>query len=149
MWCDYRPAFKVGPFKFAKLRPLFNLKPPNIYILLTDRCDLAEFWNSCLAFWLTYRLNSKYLPTIYILVWDFKYFVVLNAIVQNYMYKFDLYHSFALTRESSPRLQICFVFCLYRGSPDSTNFGPPGDCTIVKIVLSGDWFSTKIGIWDF
>ena len=26
----------------------------------------------------------------------------------------------------------------YRGSPDSTNFGPPGDRTIAKIVLSGD-----------
>ena len=24
------------------------------------------------------------------------------------------------------------------GSPDSTNFGPPGDRTIAKIVLSGD-----------
>ena len=28
----------------------------------------------------------------------------------------------------------------YRGSPDNTNFGPPGDRTIAKIVLSGDWF---------
>ena len=27
---------------------------------------------------------------------------------------------------------------MYRGSPDSTNFGPPGDRTIAKIVLSGD-----------
>ena len=26
----------------------------------------------------------------------------------------------------------------YRGSPDSTKFGPPGDRTIAKIVLSGD-----------
>ena len=41
------------------------------------------------------------------------------------------------------------MFSIYRGSPDSTNFGPPGDRTIAKIVLSGDWFSTKIGIWDF
>ena len=59
------------------------------------------------------NLSSKYLPTIYILVWDFEYFVVLNAIVRNYMYKFDLYHSFALTRESSPRLQMCFAVCLH------------------------------------
>ena len=26
----------------------------------------------------------------------------------------------------------------YRGSPDSTNFGLPGNRTIAKIVLSGD-----------
>ena len=26
----------------------------------------------------------------------------------------------------------------YRGSPDSTNFGPPGNRTNAKIVLSGD-----------
>ena len=26
----------------------------------------------------------------------------------------------------------------YRGSPDSANFGPPGDRTIAKIKLSGD-----------
>ena len=31
----------------------------------------------------------------------------------------------------------------YRGSPDSTNFVPPGNRTIAKIVLSGDLFSTK------
>ena len=31
----------------------------------------------------------------------------------------------------------------YRGSPDSTNFAHPGNRTIEKIVLSGDWFSTK------
>ena len=30
------------------------------------------------------------------------------------------------------------VKMIYRGSPDSTNFGPPGDRTIAKIVLSGD-----------
>ena len=35
---------------------------------------------------------------------------------------------------------------IYRGSPDSTNFVLPGNRTIAKIVLSGDWFSTKIGI---
>ena len=29
-------------------------------------------------------------------------------------------------------------FFRYRGSPDSTNFGPPGDRTIMKIVLSDD-----------
>ena len=37
----------------------------------------------------------------------------------------------------------------YRGSPDSTNFVLPGIRTIAKIVLSGDWFSTKITIYDF
>ena len=37
----------------------------------------------------------------------------------------------------------------YRGTPDSTNLGPPGDRTIAKIVLNRDWFSTKIAIWDF
>ena len=49
-----------------------------------------------------------------------------------------------------PIVSICTVFphtisnlkqlniILYRGSPDSTNFGPPGDRTIAKIVLSGD-----------
>ena len=42
-----------------------------------------------------------------------------------------------------------FQFCICRGSPDSSNFGPTGDRTIAKIILSGDSFSTKIGIWDF
>ena len=32
----------------------------------------------------------------------------------------------------------CLSLFNYRGSPDSTNFGPPGDRTIAKIVLSGD-----------
>ena len=36
-----------------------------------------------------------------------------------------------------------------RGSPDSTNFVLPGNCTIAKSVLSGVWFSTKIAIYDF
>ena len=35
------------------------------------------------------------------------------------------------------------LFYIYRGSPDSTNFAPPRNCTIAKIVLSGDCFSTK------
>ena len=47
------------------------------------------------------------------------------------------------------KFSLQFSQLLYRGSPDSTNFGPPGDRTIAKIVLSGDWFSTKIAIWDF
>ena len=37
----------------------------------------------------------------------------------------------------------------YRGSPDSTNFAQPGNRTIEKIVLSGDWFDTKITVYDF
>ena len=32
----------------------------------------------------------------------------------------------------------------YRGSPDSTNFGLPGNRVIGKIVLIGDWFSSKM-----
>ena len=40
-------------------------------------------------------------------------------------------------------------FHLYRGSPDSTNFAPPGNRTIEKIVLSGVWFSTKMPIYAF
>ena len=36
----------------------------------------------------------------------------------------------------------------YRGSPDSTIFVLPDNRTIEKIVLSGDWFSTKIAIYD-
>ena len=43
-----------------------------------------------------------------------------------------------------------YVFKLwYRGSPDSTVFAPPGNHTIEKTVLFGDWFSTKIAIYDF
>ena len=38
---------------------------------------------------------------------------------------------------------------LYRGSPDSTKFLLLGNCAIAKIVLSGDWFSTKIVVYDF
>ena len=37
----------------------------------------------------------------------------------------------------------------YRGSPHSTVFAPPGIRTIGKTVLIGDWFSTKIAIYDF
>ena len=37
----------------------------------------------------------------------------------------------------------------YRDSPDSTVFVPPGNRTIAKTVLIGDWFSTKIAIYDF
>ena len=37
----------------------------------------------------------------------------------------------------------------YRGSPDSTNFAPPGNRTIEKIVLSGVWFSTKMLFYAF
>ena len=37
----------------------------------------------------------------------------------------------------------------YRGSPDSTVFAHPGNHTIDKTVLFGDWFSTKIAIYDF
>ena len=42
-----------------------------------------------------------------------------------------------------------YSYINYRGSPDSTNFVLPGNCTIAKIVLSGVWFSTKIAIYDF
>ena len=38
---------------------------------------------------------------------------------------------------------------MVQGSPHSTIFELPGNRTIGKIVLSGDWFSTKIGIYDF
>ena len=38
----------------------------------------------------------------------------------------------------SGRLGVIVVDLCYRGSLDSTNFGPPGDRTIAKIVLSGD-----------
>ena len=38
---------------------------------------------------------------------------------------------------------------LLQGVPDSTNFVPPGNLTIAKIVLFRDWFSTKIAIYDF
>ena len=37
----------------------------------------------------------------------------------------------------------------YRDSPDSTVFVPPGNRTIAKTVLIGDWYSTKIAIYDF
>ena len=38
----------------------------------------------------------------------------------------------------------------YRESPDSTVFAPPGNRTIEETVLVfGDWFSTKIAIYDF
>ena len=60
--------------------------------------------------------------------------------------KFHANPNWDLTKSKN---NLSHIQALYRGSPDSTNFGPPGDRTIVKIVLSGDWFSTKIGIWDF
>ena len=40
-------------------------------------------------------------------------------------------------------------FILYRGSPDSTVFVHPGNRTIAKTVLIGDWFSTKSAIYAF
>ena len=42
-----------------------------------------------------------------------------------------------------------YVPTLKGGPPDSTNFVPPGNRTIAKIILFGDWFSTKIAIYDF
>ena len=42
-----------------------------------------------------------------------------------------------------------FVPGMHRGSPDSTVFVPPGNHTIEKTVLFGDWFNTKIAIYDF
>ena len=44
------------------------------------------------------------------------------------------------SQPTPPRLYTTWQNSLeiYRGSPDSTNFGPPGDRTIAKIVLSGD-----------
>ena len=38
---------------------------------------------------------------------------------------------------------------MYRGSPVSAIFGSPANRTIGKTALIGDWFSTKIAIWDF
>ena len=37
----------------------------------------------------------------------------------------------------------------YRGSSDSMSFAHPGNCTIEKVILTRDWFSTKIAIYDF
>ena len=64
------------------------------------------------------------------------------------------FHQHKMTIENNfitiDKIDTCPAFHLiYRGSPDNTNFGPPGDRTIAKIVLCGDWFSTKIRIWDF
>ena len=42
----------------------------------------------------------------------------------------------------------CYKF-EYKDSPDSTVFVPPGNSTIAKTVLIGDWFITKIAIYDF
>ena len=48
-------------------------------------------------------------------------------------------------------IKTCFANCscyccitLYRGSPDSTNFGLPENRVNRGIVLIGDWFSTQI-----
>ena len=41
-----------------------------------------------------------------------------------------------------------YYFTIYRGSPDSTIFAPPGNCTIEKTILFRCWFSTKIAIYD-
>ena len=46
-------------------------------------------------------------------------------------------------------LMIGLLKLKYRGSPDSTNFAPLENHTIVKIVLSGDWFSTKNVLFRF
>ena len=42
------------------------------------------------------------------------------------------------TRDSSVPKWVLISRSKIQGSPDSTNFGPPGDRTIAKIVLSGD-----------
>ena len=46
-------------------------------------------------------------------------------------------------------LKLKLALNIVRGSPHSTNFALPGNRTIAKIVLSGDWFSIKITIYDF
>ena len=47
-----------------------------------------------------------------------------------------------------PRSHTVTIY-YYRDSPHSTNFMPPGNRNVGKIVLFGDWFSTKIAIYDF
>ena len=47
--------------------------------------------------------------------------------------------AFWSVREAGGGIKVShFWIVVYRGSPNSTNFGPPGDRTIAKIVLSGD-----------
>ena len=41
------------------------------------------------------------------------------------------------------------IACKYRESPDSTVFMPPGNRTIAKTVLIGDWFSIKLQFMTF
>ena len=54
----------------------------------------------------------------------------------------------------SPRVQIHGSIIdrkiyMYRDSPVSAVFWSPANRTIGKTALTGDWFSTKIAIWDF
>ena len=64
--------------------------------------------------------------------------------------------NFIIQRGVCGQITIFACFCLlvlawveYRESPDSTVFMPPGNRTIAKTVLIGDWFSTKIAFHDF
>ena len=41
------------------------------------------------------------------------------------------------------QIPVSIVWSIYRGSPDSTNFGSQENRVIRGIVLIGDWFSTK------
>ena len=52
--------------------------------------------------------------------------------------------------EIDPDWSFCVAYIylnMYRGSPDSTDFGAKGNRTNVKTALIGDWFSTKTVKW--
>ena len=86
-----------------------------------------------------------------------KIYEVLNNFCQNtneWCYPEQLYrlgmYMFWQIAVARPLSNAKLTYLVYTGvPPDSTNFGHPGNCTIAEIVWLGDWFSTKIAIYDF
>ena len=72
-----------------------------------------------------------------------------NGIFWKNVWKEISYQSTCHSRSSFSIKLVNSQSCNYRGSPDITVFAPPGNRTIKKTILFGDWFSTKIAIYDF
>ena len=87
-------------------------------------------------------------PFSYFLIWNYK--VVCK-------WEHEIFWTFEsrchtvgqISKKCKETSNLMCLSLIYRGSPDSTVFAPPGNRTIAKTVLIGDWFSTKIMIYDF
>ena len=68
--------------------------------------------------------------------------IIWQTVGVQYKYAFDVRYS-----QCGRTISEGANFFMYRGSPDSTDFGAKGSCTIAKTALIGEWYSTKSVKW--